>query len=103
MSALHFTLSRVPVKTKTFRYWALAIVVFILACSSIRAQEHKYRDGVMIDTAEYDWCHHDCAPFDRPTFFFCVKIADQVLIGSRTREGQLCAEGVRHGVGHRCP
>jgi hypothetical protein len=68
---------RVPVKTKTFRYWALAIVVFILACSSIRAQEHKYRDGVMIDTAEYDWCHHDCAPFDRPTFFFCVKIADQ--------------------------
>jgi len=37
----------------------------------------------MIDAAEYDWCHHDCAPFDRPTFFFCVQISDQVLVGSR--------------------
>ncbi|HXM91465.1 MAG TPA: hypothetical protein VN974_07945 [Candidatus Dormibacteraeota bacterium] len=70
-------------KTKTLRYWTLATVVFLLACSSIQAGEHKYQHGVMIDTAEYDWCHHDCASFDRPTFFFCVQVADQVLIGSR--------------------
>jgi hypothetical protein len=83
MSELHFALSCVHVLTKTFLYWPFSIVIFVLACFSTRAGEHKYQDGVMIDTAEYDWCHHDCAPFDRPTFFFCVQVANQVLIGSR--------------------
>lgn len=65
------------------RLSVLATIVFILACSSILAREHKYQDAVMIDAAEYDWCHHDCAPFDRPTFFFCFQVSDQVLVGSR--------------------
>ena len=37
----------------------------------------------MVDSGEYDWCHYDCAPFDRPTFFFCVQVDHQILIGSR--------------------
>lgn len=59
----------------------------ILACGSIgltaRPKAHKYRQGIMIDTGEYDWCHHDCAPFDRPTYFFCVRVGDKTLVGSR--------------------
>jgi hypothetical protein len=83
MSELHFALGCTDMLTKLSCHGALSIVVFALICSSTHAGQHKYQDGVMIDAAEYDWCHHDCAPFDRPTFFFCVQVADQVLIGSR--------------------
>lgn len=40
----------------------------------------------MIDTGEYDWCHYDCAPFDRPTLFFCVQVGSEILIGSRSAD-----------------
>jgi hypothetical protein len=65
------------------RHCPLFVVFLALVCCSISANERKYQEGVMLDAAEYDWCHHDCAPFDRPTYFFCVQANDQVLIGSR--------------------
>ncbi len=53
-----------------------------LACSAQEA-DPKHQEGLMLQATEYDWCHDDCAPFDRPTYFYCVKVAGNVLIGSR--------------------
>ena len=55
-------------------------------CVAVRADEKEYQQGIMLDTGEYDWCHHDCAPFDRPTTFYCVQVADRILIGSRSAD-----------------
>jgi len=60
-----------------------AILVCVSVCLAARADEKKYQQGIMIDTGEYDWCHHDCAPFGRSTNFFCIQVADKILIGSR--------------------
>ena len=60
----------------------IAIATFALLSPVLQSSE-KYRQGVMVDSGEYDWCHYDCAPFDRPTFFFCVQVDHQILIGSR--------------------
>jgi hypothetical protein len=49
----------------------------------VHGQSRKYQQGILVDTGEYDWCHHDCAPFDRPTWFFCVQLSDGVVVGSR--------------------
>jgi len=64
----------------------LASLVCVSICLAARPEENKYQQGIMIDTGEYDWCHHDCAPFDRPTNFFCVQIGDKILIGSRSAD-----------------
>jgi hypothetical protein len=62
---------------RCFAAWALALVC------SMQGAEPKHQDGVMLQAAEYDWCHYDCFMFDRPTYFYCVKVADKVLVGSR--------------------
>jgi hypothetical protein len=64
----------------------LTILAWVLICFTVHADENKYQQGIMIDTGEYDWCHYDCAPVDRPTFFFCVQVSDQILIGSRSAD-----------------
>jgi hypothetical protein len=68
---------------RALSYWPAAVLLFALAYSPTRATESGHQSAIMIDTAEYDWCHYDCAPFDRPTFFFCFQVADQILVGSR--------------------
>jgi hypothetical protein len=55
---------------------------FALVCS-IQGADPKHEDGLLLQAAEHDWCHYDCAPFDRPTYFYCVKVADKILVGSR--------------------
>jgi hypothetical protein len=70
-------------RTKLSLTCLFAILVFVSIGSAARADENRYQHGIMIDTGEYDWCHYDCAPFDRPTLYFCVQVADQILIGSR--------------------
>jgi hypothetical protein len=66
--------------------WLCAFVV----CSSLgfaaRPDENKYQQGTMIDTGEYDWCHYDCGPFDRPTTFYCIQVSGKILIGSRSAD-----------------
>jgi hypothetical protein len=69
--------------TKRSRYWPFFVVMFVFIFFPANARGNKYQDAIMIDTGEYDWCHYDCAPFDRPTFFFCLQVADRILIGSR--------------------
>lgn len=65
------------------RVWPLIVVMFARICFPTHANAQTYQNSLMIDSAEYDWCHHDCAPFDRPTYFYCFQAADQILIGSR--------------------
>jgi hypothetical protein len=67
---------------KSLHLCLLPIVAILMINASPKGSDHKYLEGVMLDAAEYDWCHHDCAPFDRPTFFFCVQVSDQILVGS---------------------
>jgi hypothetical protein len=63
-----------------------ALLVWGALCVAARADEKEYQQGTMIDTGEYDRCHHDCGPFDRPTTFYCVQVADKILIGSRSAD-----------------
>jgi len=53
-----------------------------MVLSTASGGERKYVEGLMLDGDTYDWCHYDCLPFDRPTFFFCVQADNQILIGS---------------------
>jgi hypothetical protein len=59
--------------------------LMVATIASLGAQDHedKYRTAQMIEAHEYDWCHYDCAPFDRPTLFFCFNVGGHILIGSR--------------------
>jgi hypothetical protein len=68
---------------RTVAALALPFVVIILAAPLTHAQVRRYRSGLLIDTGEYDWCHYDCAPFDRPILFFCLQVDDQILVGRR--------------------
>jgi len=68
--------------TRIPRLFLAALVILLSRPPSAQAGKRMYRDGVMIDSAEYDWCHYDCAPSDRPTFFFCIQVDGAVLIGS---------------------
>lgn len=68
--------------TRIVRLIACAVAT-VAICPLVHAAPRQYRLGTLVDTGEYDWCHHDCAPFDRPTFFFCVRVSNQILVGSR--------------------
>jgi hypothetical protein len=70
-------------RSKLWLLWLFALAICVSIYSAAGADEKKYQEGIMIDTGEYDWCHHDCAPFDRPTLFFCVQFSDQIFIRSR--------------------
>ena len=37
---------------------------------------------MLLDARDYDSCHGDCAPFDRPTLYFCVQVGNDILVGS---------------------
>jgi hypothetical protein len=67
---------------RTIRGTGFLLLAAVLYCSA--QQEHtKYRDALLLEVSEYDPCHHDCAPFDRPTLFMCIQLGHGVLIGSR--------------------
>ena len=63
----------------------LTLSVLLAAAGFLNAQDavHERKPSLMIQATEYDWCHYDCAPFDRPTLFFCFNVDDHILIGSR--------------------
>jgi hypothetical protein len=58
------------------------ILTTIPSIVAAHAGKRQYVSGTMLDASEYDWCHHDCDPFDRPAFFYCVKTANELLTGS---------------------
>jgi len=68
---------------------ALALVL------PVRGSERRYQDATMLQSAEYDWCNHDCAPFDRPNYFFCVQVGDTILIGSRKADWAWMPDSIR--------
>jgi hypothetical protein len=70
------------VPTNALRWWCFAVWCLASICS-IQGAGPKHQDGVMLEATEYDWCQGDCAPFNRSSFFYCVKVSDKVLIGSR--------------------
>jgi len=45
--------------------------------------ERQYGKGILVQGAAYSSCHWDCAPFDRPTLYFCIQLGREVLVGSR--------------------
>jgi hypothetical protein len=65
----------------TFAISGLLALTFFLPV--VQGSERHYQDAMMLQSAEYDWCNHDCTPFDRPNYFFCVQVGDKILIGSR--------------------
>src|SRR5215813_10439893 len=66
------------------------LLFFFAACVLLgalgHASEKRYSDAVMIGAAEYDWCHGDCGPFNRETYFYCIQVSDQVMVGSRNAD-----------------
>lgn len=63
--------------------WIACLSAIVVISFSAHAQPERYQKGLLVDTGEYDWCHHDCGPFDRPTYFFCVEVNGQTLVGGR--------------------
>jgi hypothetical protein len=63
----------------------LTMSVVLAAAGLLNAQdvEREHKPPLMIQAIDYDWCHYDCAPFDRPTLFFCFNVDGHILIGSR--------------------
>jgi hypothetical protein len=49
----------------------------------LRAAERHYQEAAILQSAEYNWCYHDCVLFDRSTYFFCFQAPNEILIGSR--------------------
>ena len=49
----------------------------------LRGADRHYHDAAVLQFAEYNWCNHDCAPFDRSTYFFCFQVTNEIVIGSR--------------------
>jgi hypothetical protein len=60
----------------------LALLLFVGAIEFLDAQdaEHEHKPSLMIQATDYDWCHYDCAPFDRPTLFFCFNVDSHIFI-----------------------
>lgn len=42
-----------------------------------------YQIGTLLEVVNYDWCHHDCAPFNTESALICVQVAGSTLIGDR--------------------
>jgi hypothetical protein len=59
------------------------IALFAVAFSVAKASPAKYQPGVLVEGRQYDPCHGDCAPFDRPILYFCVQVNNRILVGSR--------------------
>jgi hypothetical protein len=47
------------------------------------ATRDENRTGVLLETTNHDWCHHDCAPFSTESVFICVQVDGKTLIGDR--------------------
>jgi hypothetical protein len=60
----------------------LAMSPFCICCIPAHAARHQYQQATLVDTGEYDVCHYDCQPFDRPTLYFCVHVGNRILVGS---------------------
>jgi hypothetical protein len=54
-----------------------------ILCSYALTAQNKHQAGVMLQALEYDSCHYDCQPFDRPEYFFCIQVGNEVLIARR--------------------
>jgi hypothetical protein len=61
-------------------FFALPVLIGFLDAQDV---DHELTPSLMIQATDYDWCHYDCAPFDRPTLFFCFNVDGHILIGSR--------------------
>lgn len=68
-----------------WRFFGL-LAAFLLAFAfahPLQGAERHYQEAAILQSAEYNWCNHDCVPFDRSTYFFCFQAPNEILIGSR--------------------
>jgi hypothetical protein len=63
--------------------WLFVVLLLLCLVSRMPASEKAHETGILIEAAEFDPCHYDCAPFGRPSLFYCVQVNGSVLIGSR--------------------
>jgi hypothetical protein len=59
------------------------VIALLVMFMGWQASAQDYQDGVLLDAHDYDSCHGDCAPFDRPTLYFCVQVGSAIVVGSR--------------------
>lgn len=67
------------------RFYAVLALAWTLALGVGLAEDsrQKFSDAFLLEGRQVDWCHGDCAPIDRPTLYFCVRVDNQILIGKR--------------------
>jgi hypothetical protein len=59
------------------------IVMFAALCAPAKDSPPDHKQGVLVEGREYDPCHGDCFPLDRPTLYFCLQVDDRIVVGSR--------------------
>jgi hypothetical protein len=68
-------------------YRTIIVVCVLLAFSFTPAvsgtSRAKYQSGTLLEVVDYDWCHHDCAPFNTDSALICVQVAGRTLVGDR--------------------
>lgn len=63
---------------------AFCFTAILVSVSFLRgASSNENRPGVLLETTSYDWCHHDCGPFNTESVFICIQADGKTLIGSR--------------------
>ena len=56
-------------KLAVFTIIGLLALTFVLP---LQGEQRHYQDAVILQSAEYDWCNHDCAPSRQAErYFFC--------------------------------
>src|SRR3569833_4123743 len=72
-------------KHRLARLVLIQYIVLALAalCPVAKGSPPDHRQAVLIEGREYDPCHGDCFPLDRPTLYFCLQVGDQIVVGSR--------------------
>jgi hypothetical protein len=73
----------VPVVSRRLFWSAVLIVYGTVLALPIHCSEREYQNAVLLQGAAYSSCHYDCAPFDRPTLYFCIQFGSEILVGSR--------------------
>jgi hypothetical protein len=64
----------------------LGLLIAGIGVLGAQGAAHKHKAALLIEAREYDWCHYDCFPFDRPALFFCLNVDGAILIGSRAAD-----------------
>jgi hypothetical protein len=66
-----------------YRTVFLLFLVFGFGSFFVRAFPADDQTGTLLDVVEYDWCHHDCGPFNTDSALVCVQVDGSTFVGDR--------------------